>query len=83
MMEQSNILTVRVHPHAKKSQLREIMADGSLKIDIAAPADGGKANRALVRFLADHFNVPIGHVELVAGEASRTKMIKITARAAL
>lgn len=82
-MSSSRILTVRVHPHARRSQIRETMTDGSLKIDIAAPADGGKANRALVRFLADHFDVPVGHVELVAGEASRTKMVKITARADL
>lgn len=82
-MERSIILTIRVHPHAKCTQLRETMKDGSLKIDIAAPADGGKANSALVRFLADHFHVPVSHVEMVAGEASRTKMVKITARGAL
>lgn len=78
-----SVIVVRVHPNAKRTQLKEVMSDGSLKVDIAAPADGGKANRELIRFLASHFGVPVGHIEMVAGEASRTKMIKVTGRVAL
>ena len=69
--------TVRVHPHAKRTRLRETMADGNLKIDVAAPADHGKANEELVRFLAEEFGVPVHHVEIVSGKTSRRKMIRI------
>ena len=72
-------LSVRVHPHAKKTAVREIMTDGSLKIDIAAPADDGKANVELIRFLAGEFDVPVDHVEILSGQTSRKKIVRITA----
>ncbi len=71
-------ITVRVHPHTKRSKLREKMADGSLKIDIAAPADDGKANEKLVRFLAQEFSVPVSHIEILSGQKSRKKILRIT-----
>lgn len=77
-MNSSTILTIRVHPNAKRTGIKKTMSDGSLKIDIAAPADGGKANAELLRFLAEHFQVPISHVELVTGQTSRMKVVKIT-----
>lgn len=74
----SNTFVIRVRPHAKRSCIRETMADGSLKIDIKAPADQGKANGELVRFLAEEFNVPASHVEIVSGQTGRKKVIRIS-----
>lgn len=71
-------LTIRVRPHAKQSCVRETMDDGSLKIDIAAPADQGKANAELVRVLAEEFNVPVSHIEIISGQTSRKKIIRIS-----
>ncbi len=54
------------------------MADGTIKIDITAAPEDGKANAQLVRFLAREFSVPLSHVEIVRGQTGRTKTVRIT-----
>ena len=49
----------------------------AVKVRLAAPAQDGKANRELCRFLAEAFGVPLGAVELLSGESSRHKRVKI------
>ena len=52
-----------------------------LKIRLAAPPVDGKANAALLRYLADAFGVPLRNVTLMRGEASRQKTVRIDAPA--
>lgn len=68
---------VKVVPKAKKDQILGFMGDGCLKIQIAAPPVDGKANRALVKFLAKTFDVPVSQVNITSGMRARRKMIKI------
>lgn len=70
-------LRVRVHPAAKKTKLKGQLEDGSWKIDVAAPADEGKANGALITFLAERFDVPKGNIEIVSGVTARMKHLRI------
>ena len=44
---------------------------------MAAPAVEGAANQALLRLLADELDVPRRNVRLVAGAASRTKLVVV------
>jgi len=53
------------------------MADGVWKVKIAAAPEKGKANRALCEFLADYFGVPQSRVEIVSGETSHLKRVRI------
>lgn len=71
-------ITVKVHPGARLTQCKEMMADGTLKIDIAAAPEKGKANRELIRYLAEAFDVPRSSVEILCGETSGVKMIRIS-----
>lgn len=48
-----------------------------IKIRLAAPAAEGKANAALVEFLAAHFGVPRRNVRIAAGLKSRRKRVII------
>lgn len=82
IMNESKIITVRVRPHAKRTQIREMMSDGSMKVDLSAPAEHGKANAELIRFLSEEFKVPGSHVELLSGQTSRKKTVRISPRAA-
>lgn len=68
---------VRVRPHARVTQLKSIMDDGSVKIDVAAAAEDNKANIALLRFLAEAFDVQESKIEIVSGMTARTKSIRI------
>lgn len=70
------IFDVRVAPRASKS---EIVGehDGALKIRIASPPVDGAANTELIRVLAKEFNVSKSAVEILKGQTSKTKQIKI------
>ena len=49
----------------------------ALKVRLAAPPVEGKANEALVAFLAGRFAVPKRNVSIVSGEHSREKRVEI------
>jgi len=70
------ILAVCVVPRASRS---EIVGEHyqALKVRIASSPVDGAANRELVKLLAKHFGVSRGDVEIVSGETSKTKRIKI------
>ncbi len=69
---------VKVRPQAAISRFRGPLGEDTFKVDIAATPEGGEANAALVRFLADEFDVGRDQVEIVAGETSRLKIVRIS-----
>ncbi len=70
------ILKLHVQPGAKKTGVVGLHGD-ALKIKLAVPPVEGKANLALIAFLAWHFTVPRKNVTLLSGEHSRQKLIRI------
>jgi uncharacterized protein (TIGR00251 family) len=56
--------------------------DGAVLIRISAPPVDGKANAALIAFVAKRLGVPKGSVTIVRGEAARNKVIRVDGRAA-
>jgi len=69
---------VRARPGAETTEAVQRMDDGSIKINLEAPAQAGKANAALIMFLAKEFGVSAAHVEIVSGAAARMKLLKVT-----
>jgi len=71
-------LAVRALPGAKKkTEILGVYCEGEkarLKIRVQAPAVEGRANSALVAFLAETFGLPKNAVELIGGELSRSKV---------
>ena len=70
-------LAVRAQPGAKKTSIVGIYGEGAsaqLKIAVQAPPIEGRANSALVAFLADFFGISKSSVELLSGELSRSKV---------
>ena len=70
-------LTLHVQPGAKRSEIVGLHGD-ALKIKLAAPPIEGRANDALLKFLAGIFAVPLRNVELHQGGQSRHKVVGIT-----
>lgn len=67
---------VRVVPRAKRNEI--VGAEGgALKVRIAAPPVKGKANKALVGFLAQALGVRKRQVEIVRGQRARDKTVRI------
>ena len=69
-------ISLRVVPGASKNEISVL--DGAWKIRLTAPAVEGKANRALVEFLAKKLGINRGCIELAAGATSRNKSIIIS-----
>lgn len=70
-------LAVRVQPGASKTAIVGVFGEGKaaqLKIAVQAPPREGRANEALIAFLADALEIPRKSVELVKGELSRDKV---------
>ena len=70
------ILQVHVIPNAR-SDVVVGKHGGALKIKLRAPAIEGKANAALLRFLAEQLKLPRKAIVLKSGEKSRDKTIQI------
>jgi uncharacterized protein (TIGR00251 family) len=71
-------LTVRVTPRARRTEVAEVLEDGTLRIRVTAPPVEGKANAALIQFLAEALEIRKSRIEIVAGERGLDKIVSIT-----
>ncbi|MBU0478561.1 YggU family protein [bacterium] len=69
------LINIRVIPNAKKNNVSE--DQGKLKVHISAPAIDGKANKALIKVLAEHFKIKKNHIRIIKGAKSREKAVEI------
>jgi uncharacterized protein len=67
---------IRAQPRASKTEMVGEYA-GALKLRIAAPPVDGKANAEVIKFFSKFFDVPNRNVEIVSGDSSRDKIIRI------
>lgn len=70
------VLTLHIQTGAKNTEAAGLHGD-ALRIKLAAAPVEGKANAALLKFLAKHFDVPLSQVILRQGDKSRHKVIII------
>lgn len=70
-------LTLHIQPGAKKTEFAGLHGD-ALKIRLAAPPVDGKANEALVKFVAEVLGLPKSAVNLKSGQTSRRKVLEVT-----
>lgn len=71
------LLTLHIQPGAKKTEVCGLHGD-ALKIRLAAPPVDGKANAALLAFVADRLDLPKSAVSLKSGQTSRRKVVEVT-----
>ena len=70
-------LRVKVIPKSSKTEFAGYLSDGTWKVKVAAAPEKGKANRALVDFLAERLGVAKTRVRIVSGETSPLKRIHV------
>ncbi|HMJ08322.1 MAG TPA: DUF167 domain-containing protein [Pyrinomonadaceae bacterium] len=70
------IITVRVVPRSSRSEIVG-ESDGVIKIKIASPPVDGAANAELVKILAKAYGIAKTSVEIVSGQHSRTKLVRL------
>lgn len=69
-------IMVHVAPNAKKTEVTGIF-DDALKIRLQAQPIEGKANDALIRYLADRLSVPKSAVSITHGQTSKRKTVEV------
>jgi hypothetical protein len=75
-VERMITVSVRVHPGASREAVA-LLPDGSLDVRLRARAIEGRANAGLVELLADRLGLRQRDVEIVAGERSRQKRVRL------
>ena len=71
------LLQLSVMPNAKRTAV-DGLHDGALRVRLAAPPIDGRANEALVAWLAKSLGVPRRDVDVLRGESSRRKQVSLT-----
>jgi uncharacterized protein (TIGR00251 family) len=69
-------LELKVIPNAPRDEIAGWMGD-TLKVKIHAPALEGRANDALLDFIARQLGVPRRQVSLLRGDKSRHKVLRL------
>ena len=75
--KKGSALAIRVTPRASRNEIVEILSDGTIRIRLTAPPADGKANQALVQFLAEVLDIPVNRIDIVAGFTGRDKLVSI------
>lgn len=70
------VLTLYIQPRASKNEVCGVQ-DNALKIRLTSPPVDGAANKLCREFLSGLFNVPKSAVEIISGETSRHKRVRI------
>jgi uncharacterized protein (TIGR00251 family) len=73
---EDRVVSVYVQPGASRTGVVGWHGD-ALKVRVAAPAEGGKANDAVRRLVADAVGIRPGDVEIVAGDTGRRKRLRL------
>ena len=67
---------LRVQPRASRNAIAGVIGD-AVKLAITAPPVDGKANQAVVEYLAELFDVAKSSIAIVSGESGRNKLIAV------
>jgi uncharacterized protein (TIGR00251 family) len=69
-------LKVKAVPGASRTEIVGRLGE-ALKIRVAAPPEGGKANREILELLAERLGLPAAAVSLVSGGTSPAKVVEL------
>jgi uncharacterized protein (TIGR00251 family) len=70
------LLSIKLQPRASRNEIGDALG-GELRVKVTAPPVDAAANQSLVELLAETIGCPRGRVELVRGNTSRHKTVKI------
>ena len=70
------IVKVKIVPGSSKNKIARVYND-ALKISITASPVEGKANKKCIAYLAKYFDIAKSKIEIISGQTSKNKLIKI------
>ncbi len=69
-------LSIKVVPGAKRDEIAGMLGE-RLKVRVAAPPEGGRANEAVCRVIAGALGIKAGAVTIVSGHSAAEKVVEI------
>jgi len=69
-------IIVNVKTNAKENKVIKI-SENNFKISVKEPAKEGKANEAIIKLLAECFNIPKSRISIVLGLKNKKKIIEV------
>lgn len=69
-------IIVKAKPGSREDKIEKI-DEANYTVYVMAPPIDGKANAAIVKLLADHFDISQSLVEIISGHMARTKVVEI------
>jgi uncharacterized protein (TIGR00251 family) len=69
------LLNLRVSPNARRTSIEGPYGESAIRLKVAAPPVGGKANAEVETFLAKLLGIPRSNVIVVKGTSSRDKVV--------
>jgi uncharacterized protein len=73
----TRIIKLIVKPNAAKNFIEGVYLD-RIKIRISSPPEKGKANKELIKFIAEKLEIPKKNIKIISGEKSHLKVLEIT-----
>jgi len=70
-------LRIKVNPNCGKTTFRSKLEDDTIKIDLKAQPEKGKANKELIKYLSGIFRVNKNSIKILSGASDRLKLLKI------
>ena len=70
------VIKIKIVPASSKNKIVGVY-NNALKIAITAPPVEGKANKKCITYLAKYFDVAKSKIEIISGQTSKNKLIKI------
>jgi hypothetical protein len=70
-------LRIKVNTNSNKSEIGQILSDGTIKVNVKSVPEKGKANLEVIKILAKHYQVSTDQIKIISGQTSSIKLIKI------
>jgi uncharacterized protein (TIGR00251 family) len=70
------LIAIKLQPRASRNEIGQVLGN-ELRIKVTAPPVDAAANEALLRLLAETLDCPRGAVQLVRGQTSRHKTVRV------
>ncbi|MFA5293446.1 MAG: DUF167 domain-containing protein [Phycisphaerae bacterium] len=70
------VFNIKVAPGSSRTDIAGIY-NGMLKVRLSAAPEKGKANHALIKLLAEKFDIPKNQITITAGLTSKIKQVSI------
>ncbi len=80
-MNEKQTITVKLTPGARQNKVmgweEDLFGERTLKVQVTAIPEKGKANKALIALLSKHWKIPKSAITIIRGETNRTKILEI------